>query len=77
MDESNVGERSIASLLHKEPVTEGVCLYTFIKRFKESPIEDVPEKCESGFQISFSNNHFQSITAVCCKSPKPSIALFS
>ena len=30
MDESNVGERSIASLLHKEPVTEGVCLYTFI-----------------------------------------------
>lgn len=30
MDESNVGERSIASLLHKEPITEGVCLYTFI-----------------------------------------------
>ena len=30
MDESNVGERSIASLLHKEPITDGVCIYTFI-----------------------------------------------
>lgn len=30
MDESYVGERSIASLLHKEPITEGVCIYTFV-----------------------------------------------
>lgn len=30
MEENIVGKRSIAALLHKEPIDEGVCIYTFV-----------------------------------------------